>query len=80
MPSQQTSANRARAILVQRRAARRGKVQRATLKAATDWEALQRASLEPRSVTPVQVLALQRAAGNQAVSRLIQTKPSVGAA
>ena len=80
MPSQQTSANRARATLVRRSAMRLGKVQRATLKTATDWETLQRASFEPRSVSPVQVLALQRTAGNQAVSRLIQTKLSVGAA
>ncbi|CAG0933338.1 hypothetical protein TFLX_03007 [Thermoflexales bacterium] len=79
MPAKQTSLNRTRQTLVQRSATRSGKVQRAAT-AATEWEALQRSAAEPRSVSPVQVLALQRTAGNQAVSRLIQTKLSVGAA
>ena len=45
-----------------------------------DLFALQRAVLSPGMSAPGDILALQRMAGNRAVSRLIQTKLTVGAA
>ena len=42
--------------------------------------ALQRAITDPRAATPRDILALQRLAGNQAVTRLIQAKLTVGPA
>ncbi|MBN1136784.1 MAG: DUF4157 domain-containing protein [Anaerolineae bacterium] len=45
-----------------------------------DRLALQQAMVDPESARPADVLALQRVAGNQAVSHLIQTKLTVGPA
>jgi Domain of unknown function (DUF4157) len=45
-----------------------------------DLSALQRAVLDPGQATPGDILGLQRAAGNRATSRLIQTRLTVGAA
>ena len=45
-----------------------------------DLLALQRAALNPAQAAPGDILALQRTAGNRAVSRLIQTKLTVGGA
>jgi hypothetical protein len=45
-----------------------------------DLETLQRAVANPRVARPSDILALQRTAGNQAVTRLIQTKLAVGPA
>ncbi len=45
-----------------------------------DLLALQRAVLNPGQAAPGDILGLQRTAGNRAVSRLIQTKLTVGGA
>ena len=47
---------------------------------SADLLALQRAVLNPAQAAPADILGLQRAAGNRAVSRLIQTKLTVGGA
>ena len=51
-----------------------------SLMQASDSLQLQRAGLDPAAVPPANILALQRAAGNRAVSGLVQTKLTVGAA
>ena len=43
-----------------------------------DSAALQRAAFDPATASPSDILALQRMAGNQAISGLIQTKVTVG--
>ena len=51
-----------------------------TLTLPTPLESLQRAMADPRLARSADMLALQRSAGNRAVSRLIQTKLAVGPA
>lgn len=54
--------------------------QAAELTPATDLEALQQAVAAPGLARPADILALQRTVGNRAVTRLIQTKLTVGPA
>ena len=52
----------------------------AMLQEQSEPAALQRAIVDPSRARPADILALQRTAGNQAVSRLIQTTLTVGGA
>jgi hypothetical protein len=59
--------------------AKPGKQDPSALLKESDALALQRAIVHPTVAGPANILALQRAAGNRAVTGLIQTKLTVGA-
>jgi hypothetical protein len=50
------------------------------LTSQTDFHNLQRALTDPRQARPADILAVQHVVGNREVSRLIQTKLTVGPA
>jgi hypothetical protein len=78
MPTKASSIRQTSESAQKRKAAKPVAQEPVALALQADLETWQRAVANPRAARPSDILALQRTVGNQAVTRLIQTKLAVG--